>query len=170
MGRGLSRWEDGNKKIVWSDFTARFARALGRGKAAGDDASVTAGAPVSTRETPAPRARAWRALAQLFLDTELDDADITAIARELRLTGFSAAELQRIYEEEVAPICWRNLTVLPGGVWGGFNDDWLIASIQRRLDRQGARPMHPTARKLCIRWWTRATRQDWLRVRDRLRI
>ncbi|UXH80618.1 hypothetical protein N4261_12380 [Roseateles amylovorans] len=106
----------------------------------------------------------------MFLDTELDDDDITAIARELRLTGFGAAELQRVYEEEVAPVCWRNLTVLPGGAWAAFDDEWLITSIQGRLDRLQSRPMHPTARKLRIRWWTRSTRKDWLRVRDRLRI
>jgi hypothetical protein len=60
--------------------------------------------------------------------------------------------------------------VLPGGAWASFDDEWLITSIQGRLDRLQSRPMHPTARKLRIRWWTRSTRKDWLRVRDRLRI
>lgn len=78
--------------------------------------------PVPIEIDPA-RISAWCALSELFLDTELDDASIDAMVRELRATGFGIDDLERIYEEEVAPACWHNLTVIPGGVWTGFQEE-----------------------------------------------
>lgn len=113
----------------------------------------------------AARVAAWQALSNLFIDSTLDAADIAAIARELRATGFGIDELERIYEEEVAPVCWRNLHALPGGVWTGFDPAWLAEAVTRARHRPP--PLHalPFVRRLRIRRWTRLTRDDWLRVR-----
>lgn len=102
------------------------------------------------------------AIACLFLDTELDKADLSALARVLKGTGLPPSELQRIYETQVAPACWRNLWRLPGGVWGGFDDAWLMDAIQRHGLPAGARKS--LFQRLRIRLWTAGTRQEWARV------
>lgn len=119
-------------------------------------------------DVDAARITAWQALSDLFLDTELGDAEIAAIARELRTTGFSVDELERIYQEEVAPVCWRNLVAVPGGVWTGFQKDWLVDAIQRHLSKPS--PVHslPLVRRLCIKRWTALSRADWELVKQRL--
>jgi hypothetical protein len=114
--------------------------------------------------TPA-RVAAWEALSELFLDTSHDDADIAAIARRLRATGLALSEIERIYEEEVAPACWRNLRAVPGGAWAGFDQAWLFDAVCR--EASAARPLHAWTpiRRWRIRRWTAWTREDWGRVR-----
>lgn len=111
---------------------------------------------------------AWQALSDLFLDTGLDEAAIAAIARQLRGTGFSLQALERIYEDEVAPACWRNLTVLPGGEWSGFSPDWLAQAIQRERRRGAWLGRLPWLRRRQVSRWTRDTRADWERVKRHL--
>lgn len=102
------------------------------------------------------------AISCLFLDTELRKADLGALARVLKATGLSEAELQRIYETEVAPACWRNLWALPGGVWEGFDEEWLMHAIQRY--RLQAMPRRSLFLRLRIRFWTARTRKEWAQV------
>jgi hypothetical protein len=116
--------------------------------------------------TPTPeRIAAWQALSDLFLDTAHDDASLAAIARQLRATGLQVNEVERIYEEEVAPVCWRNLLSIPGGVWSGFQREWLVDNIQRHISRP--KPLHhwSIVQRLRAKRWTAMTREDWLRVR-----
>jgi hypothetical protein len=115
--------------------------------------------------TAPARLAAWQALSQLFLDTRLDDRDVEAIATQLRATGFSVDELQRMYEEEVAPACWRNLEAVPGGAWAGFDPAWLREAIASRGQAAGGWPL---VQRLRVKWWTRRSRPDWLRVREAL--
>jgi hypothetical protein len=119
---------------------------------------------------PAPdaaaRQRAWQVLSNLFLDTELDDAAIEAMARDLRATGFTPAELQHLYEHEVAPVCWRNLLVLPGGEWAGFDEASLAQAIQQHLARASRLPAW--WRRARVRCHTAMTRADWQRLAARL--
>ena len=114
------------------------------------------------------RITAWQALSDLFLDTELDDADIAAIARQLRATGFTVDELERIYEEEVAPACWRNLVVVPGGEWTSFQKVWLVDAIQRHRRNPGLLHGVPLVKRLRVKRWTGLTREDWARVKQQL--
>lgn len=111
--------------------------------------------------TPARR-RAWLAIADLFLDTELDERDLARIARELRDTGLSLDALERAYEQEVAPACWRNLTAVPGGEWAGFAPDALFDAIEAKRLRAPAPTWWQQWR---IRRWTRLTREDWGQVK-----
>ena len=121
-----------------------------------------AGADIAVPIAP-ERAAAWQALSDLFLDTSLDERDIASIARRLRATGFAVGELERIYEEEVAPVCSGNLTALPGGVWSGFDHEWLVTAIRDRPASLADRL--PWLRRLQVRRWTQLTRDDWQRVR-----
>ncbi len=102
------------------------------------------------------------AISCLFLDTELAKGDLAALARVLKSTGLPPAELQRIYETEVAPACWRNLWAVPGGVWDGFEEEWLMSAIERHRLR-GA-PPRSFFQRLRIRLWTARTREEWARV------
>lgn len=111
---------------------------------------------------------AWEALSDLFLDTDLTDQNIEFIVRRLKSTGLSASELERIYEEEVAPVCWRNLSSLPGGVWTGFDRDWLAGAITSRLNMQKTRTRGRLLQRLRTKLWTAQSRQDWERVRRQL--
>jgi hypothetical protein len=112
-----------------------------------------------------PRAAAIReaqvAISCLFLDTELAKGDLAALAKVLKSTGLPPAELQRIYETEVAPACWRNLWV-PAGVWDGFEEEWLMSAIERH--RLPASPPRSFFQRLRIRFWTARTRDEWARV------
>jgi hypothetical protein len=114
------------------------------------------------------RLTAWQALSQLFLDTELDDSDISSISRQLRSTGYGLAELDRIYEEEVAPVCCRNLRALPGGAWTGFDSEWLAKAIDLWRRSEGLLHRIPWVKRLRIQRWTALSRADWERVKQSL--
>ena len=114
------------------------------------------------------RMDAWLALSELFLDTALDDDDITAIVRQLKATGLAPADIEHIYEEEVAPVCWHNLLALPGGAWTGFRKEALVRAIVTQLRRPPWLHDVHFIRRLRIRRWTAMSRSDWQRVKAQL--
>ena len=74
------------------------------------------------------RESVWLALSELWLDTELDAADLAAIAGTLAISGLTVEELEAIYRLEVAPVVWSNAWTT-AGVWDGFDPAWLSAAI-----------------------------------------
>jgi hypothetical protein len=66
----------------------------------------------------------WTALAELWLDTELDDADRDSLAAALARSEFDELELRAIHDGEVAPAVAANLDSV-AGEWSGFDPDWL---------------------------------------------
>jgi hypothetical protein len=84
----------------------------------------------------------WDAIADLFLDTEIDARMREHIARELARSPFSVDELDAIYRYEVAPVVHGNLTIV-AGEWGGFGQEWLGEHIPPYLARAGR----------LARWW-----------------
>lgn len=112
------------------------------------------------------RAVAWRALSELFVDTQWREEDLAAVVRDLRRTPYDVAELRRIYEQEVAPVCSRHLTSRPEGLWTGFHDDWLIEAVHNRFLLKGHR--RTLWRRLQVWWWTRGSRKDWRRLERKL--
>ena len=116
------------------------------------------------------RMDAWLALSELFLDTALDDDDIAAIVRQLKATGLSPADIEHIYEEEVAPVCWHNLLALPGGAWTGFRKEALVRAIVTQLRRPPWLHDVHFIRRLRIRRWTAMSRSDWQRVKAQLAV
>jgi hypothetical protein len=89
----------------------------------------------------------WTALSDLWLDTELDESDLSYIVREMHDSGYSIEELREIYLYEVAPAVYWNLLIV-AGEWG-FEDAWLHDRILRLLRR----------RTRLGRWWIRALRR-----------
>ena len=67
----------------------------------------------------ANRRRVWRTLADLFLDNELQDDDISAIARRLSTSTYTMAEIEEILYREVYPVCIPNMLSV-AGEWGGI--------------------------------------------------
>jgi hypothetical protein len=113
------------------------------------------------------RSPIWLALAELFLDTELDDAALERIAATLAASGLPREALVAIHEIEVAPVLAANLASV-AGEWRGFDDAALAQRIAERLRRRS-----PLGRRLdhhsLIRWWrARATRDDLAGVLDRV--
>jgi hypothetical protein len=81
----------------------------------------------------------WEALADLFLDTELDDRDYRHIADRIVASGYTPAEVHSILWDEVFAAVEINLRQPAGECWG-VDADWLQERIlnrgkTRRLDR-----------------------------------
>lgn len=74
-------------------------------------------------------------MSDLYLDTEINAGDLMFISGRLASTELSIDELDRIFYEEVHPVCCWNLVVV-AGVWDGFDKEWLK---QRILARQQPR-------------------------------
>lgn len=70
----------------------------------------------------------WRALSELFLDTDLRDADYDGIAAAIAESGLEVPEVEAILWNEVLPALGPNLQS-PAGIWSGFDD----ASLARRI-------------------------------------
>ena len=70
----------------------------------------------------------WKALSDLFLDTELDQSDFKRAAGQLRDLEFTTPEIQEILWEEVFPALGDNLRI-GTGEWSDFSAEWL----QRRI-------------------------------------
>ncbi|WP_022825905.1 DUF7079 family protein [Hymenobacter norwichensis] len=83
------------------------------------------------RENATARTPVWIALAALYLDTELTDDDYKHIADVRYQARLSWAEMQRINQEEVAPVLVYNLLSV-AGEWGGFDEQWLMQAITAR--------------------------------------
>lgn len=131
---------------------------------------MTASSPLPTPPgSPADAARraAWQALSALFLDTELDHQDLQRLARQLRATGLPLAELERIYRDEVAPVCHLNLRVT-AGAWQALDGPALQQAIEARW--AAGRAGQPAG------WWQRWRQRrqtalsdpDWERLRELL--
>lgn len=84
----------------------------------------------------ARRAPVWTALAELFLDTELQDYQRQYIVDTLRQSGYSLEELQNIFSQEVAPVFHANLRTMTGE-WQPWSADFVK---ERVLAYLGKRP------------------------------
>lgn len=91
---------------------------------------------------------AWEAFSQLFLDTELDDADYQRLAKDLAATPYSIEQLRHIAHHEVAPVCGPNLLAVTGA-WDKFDKQWLI----QRCSRFQKANKKPHATGIPIAWW-----------------
>jgi hypothetical protein len=83
-----------------------------------------------TSKTYSEKQRAWLIMADLFLDTDYNDAELGLMARRLSELPFSPDELDALYRKDVSPICSWNLYQV-AGEWAGFDEEWLIAEIEK---------------------------------------
>jgi len=110
----------------------------------------------------AARTPVWCALSELFLDTELDEGAIAAVAGAIRKANMTAPTAERVLREEVAPAFYSNLLSV-AGEWAGWREDFVRARIAAHL----AGPLRPLrALPACLIW--PIVRADWARFRAML--
>ncbi len=77
----------------------------------------------------------WKALSELYLDTELSTADFERIALVLKQSGYTLAQLKEIDLLEVFPLLQVNL-MSPAGVWDGFDTHWLFLNCEKNYKKK----------------------------------
>lgn len=77
----------------------------------------------------------WIALSNLYIDTELQDNDFKSIARTINDSPYSFEKIKQIDKAEVFPILRYNLLNV-SGVWTGFQEDWLVKEISKKLQNR----------------------------------
>lgn len=95
----------------------------------------------------------WTALSDLFLDTELQDFQLTDIAEKMKASGYTLEEIDRILREEVFPVLIPNMASA-AGEWAGFDEEWLHNAILQ------SKPPG-TFRKVMNRISFRVIQSDW---------
>lgn len=83
--------------------------------------------------TPGSRLRLWKALSDLFLDTEVSEPTYRYIARVIEEDGYTREEAERILWQEVYPVLEGNLRSV-AGVWAGWPDEWLLQHLKISSD------------------------------------
>jgi hypothetical protein len=81
------------------------------------------------------RAPVWEALAELFLDTELQDYHYRYIAERLRDSGYALHELEQILSEEIAPVFYTNLSAV-AGEWQPWSADFVKERVLQYLNHR----------------------------------
>lgn len=109
----------------------------------------------------ARRKPVWIALADLWLDTELQAYNLQHIAHVLRASEYSVEELREIYLYEVAPVVYPNLLSV-AGEWAGFDEDWLVAEAEKQAHNQSV--FHRWMLRLKKPLMTYATEEHWQRL------
>ena len=97
----------------------------------------------------------WGLLSDLYLDTELMDEDLAAMAEGLAKSGYSIHQLDEILFRELHPVLIGNL-IGGFGEWAGFDLDWLQEKIL--ASRRRSWPVGLVFGRSII-WW------QWRRVR-----
>lgn len=110
----------------------------------------------TSRDDLARREPLWIALSSLWLDTELSDDDIDAVAAAVRCSGYERGAVEDILGGELAPFLDPNLRS-PAGVWSGFEPEWVCAEARARLG--GKRPagrlrVHADWQRVVARAWS----------------
>ena len=95
------------------------------------------------------RLKAWSALSELFLDTELSDKNFESIAVRLYKTGYPLIEIERILWNEVYPILKFNLITV-AGEWAYFSDEWLLLNL--KTNQKNKRPFLFPANEIKSSW------------------
>ena len=105
----------------------------------------------------------WNALSELWLDTELQDADHERISNVMVQSGYSICELREIYLFEVAPIVSPNLMSM-AGEWAGFDEEWLHGNIIKFCKRKGPWIRFFVAIGIGKWFMTWATERHWMKL------
>lgn len=101
---------------------------------------------------PAQELLLWRALSEVFLDTEKTDADYKMIAKALIATGADRATMRRMLIDDVAPHLMGNLQTT-AGEWMGWDDDVPLYGIElAALRRSQARWPWNKDRRLAVQY------------------
>ena len=100
----------------------------------------------------------WSAISEFYRDTELDGNDLKRIAKILRSSPYSDAELDHIMFGEVFPVLIPNLRSVTGE-WAGFDLDSLQSAVIERQNRRFKLPSALIAGRSLVRDQWRTVKQ-----------
>ncbi len=103
------------------------------------------------------RLNIWRALSDLFLDTEIDEVTYKYIARTIEESNFTVNEVENILWHEVYPVLESNLKDV-AGVWAGWPDSWLLQHLKICI-KQGVTQGDPAIIKEIKHCWSKVIDQ-----------
>lgn len=109
--------------------------------------------------TPEDKAKIQIALAEAFVDNEVDYAYIAE-----RIKFYDLKIVEDILYSEVAPVCFGNLETPVPPIWTGFKDEWLLDEIEKELrarKKSGARRFFD---KLKIFWLRYSYKYIWKEI------
>lgn len=95
----------------------------------------------------ARRQPVWLALAEFYLDTDLQPADFCRIRAVFDQSGYSEREIRQIDYEEVGPLLYSNLLSV-AGEWAGFDEAAVIKSLTERAGKKATLRSLPLVRWL----------------------
>ncbi|MCH4899557.1 hypothetical protein [Pseudomonas sp. B707] len=109
--------------------------------------------------TPEDKAKIQIALAEAFVDNEVDYAYIAE-----RIKPYDLKIVEDILYSEVAPVCFGNLETPVPPIWTGFKDEWLLDEIEKELRARQRSKMRRTFDKLKTLWLRYSYRYIWKEI------
>jgi len=97
--------------------------------------------------TPEDKAKIQIALAEAFVDNEVDYAYIAE-----RVKSYDLEIVEDILYSEVAPVCFGNLETPVPPIWTGFKDEWLLEEIEKELKARQKSRVRRAFDKFKILW------------------
>lgn len=107
----------------------------------------------------------WIAMSELFLDTQHDQVSLDQIFDALLAAPFDLATLDRIFVDEVCPVCFSNLRSV-AGIWEGFDPDRLIAECKKTRTQN---PIFAHLGRFLRRQAIKTHIPEWQQLRARLK-
>ncbi|MGY2441574.1 DUF7079 family protein [Pseudomonas sp. SDO52101_S400] len=109
--------------------------------------------------TPEDKAKIQIALAEAFVDNEVDYAYIAE-----RIKSYDLKIVEDILYSEVAPVCFGNLETPVPPIWTGFKDEWLLDEIEKELRARQRSKVRQTFDELKILWLRYSYRYIWKEI------
>ena len=117
------------------------------------------------KEPIAERSQIWIALSNLYLDTELQEYTYRHIAKIIAESSYTFSQVQQIDKAEVFPVLYPNMLSV-AGVWDGFHEEWLIETIQKKIDRENF--LNRMTRNLTYSMFKKSFAHHWEQIRSSL--
>lgn len=109
--------------------------------------------------TPEDKAKIQIALAEAFVDNEVDYAYIAE-----RIKSYDLKIVEDILYSEVAAVCFGNLETPVPPIWTGFKDEWLLDEIEKELRARQRSKVRRTFDKLKTLWLRYSYRYIWKEI------
>ncbi|MGP6429027.1 DUF7079 family protein [Pseudomonas paraglycinae] len=109
--------------------------------------------------TPEDKAKIQIALAEAFVDNEVDYAYIAE-----RIKSYDLKIVEDILYSEVAPVCFGNLETPVPPIWTGFKEEWLLDEIEKELRARQRSKVRRTFDELKILWLRYSYRYIWKEI------
>lgn len=118
--------------------------------------------------TDLPRRRpVWSALSELYLDTELEEADWERLAAVLVRSGYSLGQLEEILYRELHPVLHRNLLSV-AGEWSAFDVTWLETKILEKCHSGGRSHSSSTRLPFALVFGKWMVQREWANIAAKL--